>query len=142
MRTIALILLAFALAAPARAQQALEAELHKTPDCDCCEGHAAYLPRNGIKVTVIEEQDLSAFKKAHGVSPEFEGCHSILLNGYVIEGHVPITPIRKLLREKPAITGISLPGMPLGAPGMYGNKERPFVIYEIKDGENKVFATE
>lgn len=74
--------------------------------------------------------------------PEFEGCHTILLGGYVIEGHIPITPIRRLLRERPAIKGISLPGMPLGAPGMYGNKEGPFVIYEITEGEKRVYSTE
>ena len=60
----------------------------------------------------------------------------------MIEGHVGINPIRKLLRERPAIKGISLPGMPLGSPGMGGNKEGPFVIYEITEGERKEFARE
>jgi hypothetical protein len=131
------------LAASARAEDApLEGTLYKSPDCTCCEGHAAYLKRNGIRVKVIEAKDISAIKKQYGVPPELEGCHTILLGGYVIEGHMPINPIRKLLRERPHITGISLPGMPTGAPGMYGPKEKPFVIYEIADGEKKVFSTE
>ncbi len=143
MRLLALILLTLALAQPARAaEEPKQATLYKSPDCTCCEGHAAYLKRNGIRVKVIETPDLAGVKKLHGVRPEFEGCHTILLEGYVIEGHVGINPIRKLLRERPAIKGISLPGMPLGSPGMGGNKEGPFVIYEITEGERKVFARE
>jgi hypothetical protein len=143
MKLPALLFLSFVLALPARAAEEPKlATLYKSPDCTCCEGHAAYLKRNGIKVAIIETPDLPAVKKLHGVRPEFEGCHTILLDGYVIEGHVGINPIRKLLRERPAIKGISLPGMPLGSPGMGGIKERPFVIYEITDGEKKVFATE
>jgi hypothetical protein len=127
----------------ARAEDApLEGTLYKSPDCTCCEGHAAYLKRNGIRVNVIEAKDISAIKKQYGVPPELEGCHTILLGGYVSEGHMPIRSIRKLLRERPQIKGISLPGMPTGAPGMYGPKEKPFVIYEIADGEKKVFSTE
>lgn len=129
-------------AASARAEDALEGTLYKSPDCTCCEGHAAYLKRNGIRMNVIEAADISAIKKQYGVPPDLEGCHTILLGGYVIEGHMPIRSIRKLLRERPAIKGISLPGMPTGAPGMYGPKEKPFVIYEIADGEKKVFSTE
>jgi hypothetical protein len=126
-----------------RAEQApQQATLYKSPDCTCCEGHAAYLKRNGIQVSIIETPDLPSIKKTNGVPAELEGCHTILLDGYVIEGHMPINPIRKLLRERPAIKGISLPGMPLGAPGMSGPKEGPFVIYEIGDGEKRVFATE
>jgi len=119
-----------------------EGTLFKSPDCTCCEGHARYLKRNGIQVTVVESPDLSALKKEHGVPVELEGCHTILLGGYVIEGHIPINTIRKLLRERPPIKGISLPGMPSGAPGMYGPKEGPFVIYEIREGERRVYATE
>ena len=143
MRLLSLVVLTLVLALPARAaEQPKQATLYKSPDCTCCEGHAAYLKRNGIRVTIIETPDLAGLKQAHGVKPEFEGCHTILLEGYVIEGHVGINPIRKLLRERPAIKGISLPGMPLGAPGMSGTKEGPFVIYEISEGEKKVFARE
>ena len=123
-------------------QELLQGTLYKSPDCTCCEGHAQYLKRNSIRVSVIETPDLSSVKKEHGVPVELEGCHTILLDGYVIEGHVTINSIRKLLRERPAIKGISLPGMPLGAPGMGGSKEGPFVVYEIREGEKRVFSTE
>lgn len=127
----------------ARAEQApLQGTLIKSPDCTCCEGHAKYLRRNGIQLSIVENPDLSAVKKEHGVPPELEGCHTILLDGYVIEGHISIGNIRKLLRERPAIKGISLPGMPAGAPGMSGTKEGSFVIYEIREGERRVYATE
>jgi len=143
MRFFGAAILALTFTFSAAAQDApKQATLYKSPDCTCCEGHARYLKRNGIPVTIIEAPDLSAVKKAHGVTPEFEGCHTILLDGYVIEGHVPINTIRKLLRERPQIKGISLPGMPLGAPGMYGSKEGPLVIYEITDGERRVYSTE
>ena len=142
MRLPGAILLAFALVLPAAAEEPKQATLYKSPDCTCCEGHVAYLKRNGIQVKIIETPDLASVKQAHGVRPEFEGCHTILLEGYVIEGHVGINPIRKLLRERPAIKGISLPGMPLGSPGMTGTKEDPFVINEITEGEKKVFARE
>lgn len=136
-------LVCIGFAARAEAEDApLQGTLYKSPDCTCCEGHATYLKRNGIRVNVIEAVDISAIKKEHGVPPELEGCHTILLGGYVIEGHMPIGSIRKLLRERPAIKGISLPGMPTGAPGMYGPKEKQFVIYQIRDGEKKVFSTE
>jgi hypothetical protein len=142
MRLPLAMILILSLAFPVAAESLREGTLYKSPHCTCCDGHAAYLQRNGIHLKIVETDDLSAIKKMHGVSPEFEGCHTILLEGYVIEGHVPITPIRRLLRERPAIRGISLPGMPLGSPGMSGNKERPFVIYEISAGEKRVYSTE
>jgi hypothetical protein len=142
MRSFGFALLIFVFIVPAWADPLLEGTLYKSPDCTCCEGHAAYLKRNGIRVKVIEAPNLTEIKKEHGVPPELEGCHTILLGGYVIEGHISSKTIRKLLRERPAIKGISLPGMPLGAPGMYGNKEGPFVIYEIKEGEKRVYWTE
>jgi len=133
---------ALALAMPARAaEEPKQATFYKSPDCTCCAGHAAYLKRNGIRVNIIETQDISSVKKANGVRPELQSCHTVVLDGYVIEGHMPIGAIRKLLSERPAIKGIALPGMPFGSPGMGGMKERPFVIYEISD-EKRVFATE
>ena len=133
---------AVALAMPARAaEEPKQATFYKSPDCTCCAGHAAYLKRNGIQVNIIETQDITSVKKANGVRPELQSCHTVVLDGYVIEGHMPIGAIRKLLSERPAIKGIALPGMPFGSPGMGGMKERPFVIYEISD-EKRVFATE
>ena len=132
-----------ALALPAgAAEEPKQATFYKSPDCTCCAGHAAYLKRNGIQVKIIETPDLAEVKKRHGVRPELQSCHTIVLDSYVIEGHMPIGAIRKLLSERPAIKGIALPGMPFGSPGMGGMKERPFVIYEITENEKRVFATE
>ena len=93
-------------------------------------------------MTIVQTKNLSLIKKKYGVPQEFEGCHTILIGGYVVEGHVPASIIGKLLKERPAIRGISLPGMPQGSPGMTGVKSGPFEIYEISDGPPKIYAKE
>jgi hypothetical protein len=101
------------------------------------------LRQNGFEVTVKATDDLPLIKRKYGVAEHLEGCHTTLIDGYVIEGHVPVVAINRLLDERPTITGISLPGMPAGSPGMMGDKAEPFVIYEItKDGSERMFATE
>lgn len=117
-----------------------EATLYKRPFCACCDGHARHLRANGYKVTIVQTKNLSLIKKKHGVPQEFEGCHTIVIDGYVVEGHVPASIIGKLLKQRPAIRGISLPGMPEGSPGMTGVKSAPFEIYEISDGAPKIYA--
>jgi hypothetical protein len=124
------------------AQEQREATLYKQPSCGCCEGHADYLRAHGYKVTVVETENMSVIKKKYGVPQELEGCHTIVIGGYVVEGHVPASIIGKLLKERPAVRGISLPGMPDGSPGMSGTKKEPFVVYELSAGSGKVFATE
>jgi hypothetical protein len=119
-----------------------QATLYKNPQCDCCEGYAAYLRRNGYAVKVIPTNDLSLIKREHGVPEELDGCHTTLVEDYVVEGHVPVATLDRLLKEKPSIKGISLPGMPMGSPGMNGTKTAPFTIYAIKDGERQVYAVE
>ena len=79
--------------------------------------------------------------RQNGVPEKLAGCHTMLIGGYVVEGHVPVGAINKLLAERPVIRGISLPGMPEGSPGMTGTKTEPFTIYEISD-ETKVYAVE
>jgi hypothetical protein len=76
------------------------------------------------------------------VPEPLQGCHTLLIDGYVVEGHVPVAAVKRLLAERPAIRGISLPGMPAGSPGMNGEKTEPFTVYEIGDGAPKVFARE
>lgn len=122
---------AAAAAAPAFAQDARRATLYKNPQCGCCEDYAKYLRDHGYKVDVIPTHDLDAIKTKHGVPETLNGCHTTLLDGYVVEGHVPVGTIERLLRERPRIVGVSLPGMPQGSPGMSGRKDAPFTIYEI-----------
>jgi hypothetical protein len=127
----------------AHAQGARDAVLYKNPQCGCCQDHAAYLRRNGYRVKEIATHDLDGLRRQHGVPDLLYGCHMILVGGYVVEGHVAAPIIDRLLRERPKIRGISLPGMPAGSPGMTGTKTEPFKIYEIAErasGEPRVYA--
>jgi hypothetical protein len=139
---------AFALAAlalpfgPRNAWAAIPATLYKSPDCGCCEGYAKYLAANGFAVKEIASHDLPLMRNEHGIPEPLVGCHMTFIDKYIVEGHVPINAVRKLLKNRPDIKGISLPGMPDGSPGMTGRKKEPFVIYEIAAGEPKIFARE
>jgi hypothetical protein len=125
-----------ALAAPTHAV------LYKDPQCGCCEGYATYLKQNGFTVEVKPTMDLTEISRNAGVPTELQGCHTMFVEGYVVDGHVPVNVIRKLIRERPAIAGITLPGMPEGSPGMTGKKREPFVIYEVyKDGKKPTVYT-
>jgi hypothetical protein len=127
----------------ARAAAPIQATLYKNPQCSCCEGYAQYLEKNGFKVDVKPTNDLAEISRNAGVPEDLEGCHTMFVGGYVVDGHVPVDVIRKLLAEKPAIAGITLPGMPSGSPGMTGPKTETWTIYAVtKDGEPpKVFTT-
>lgn len=129
--------------APALAQ-ALHGTLYKDQNCPCCEGHAEYLERNGVEVEIKPVEDIAAISKRAGIPPDYQGCHTLMLDGYAIEGHVSIDIIQKLLKEHPAdVVGISLPGMPTGVPGMSGPYDGPYEVYAIKkDGSTSVFATQ
>lgn len=128
---------------PAMAET-IQATLYKDPQCGCCEGYVAYLRKNGFAIDVKPTNDLAQISRKAGVPEDMQGCHTMFVEGYVVDGHVPITTVRKLLSERPAIAGITLPGMPLGSPGMGGEKEGPFTIYAItKDGkEPGIYTTE
>lgn len=113
---------------------ALMAEVHLSPTCTCCTEYVAYLRRQGWKVEVVEEADIAAFQAERGVPEAARGCHSTLVAGYVVEGHVPLAALERLLAERPAIDGIGLPGMPLGSPGMGGTASGPFAVVAFDEG--------
>jgi len=116
--------------------------LYKNPQCECCEGYASYLGNHGFQVKVIPTNDLTVMGEKYGIpGGPLQPCHISLIGGYVVGGHVPIEVVDRLLSEKPQITGISLPGMPEGTPGMPGTKPSPLTIYEITKGPPKVYAT-
>jgi hypothetical protein len=141
MRTILrAVVIAFVLSGSANA--ATQAVLHKNPNCGCCDEYAKELEKHGYQVTLEDTTDLKSVRMAAGVPEQLAGCHTMIIGDYVIEGLVPVNIVDRLLREKPPIRGISLPGMPVGAPGMPGPKEGTFQIYEIKDGEQKIYAVE
>jgi hypothetical protein len=116
--------------------------LYKNPECDCCEGYAAYLRKHGFTVKVKASNDLAEISRKAGIPPELEGCHTAFIGDYVVDGHVPIEVIKKLLAEHPQIKGITLPGMPAGSPGMTGSKSGPFTIYAVgQNGKASVYMT-
>ncbi len=126
-----------------RAQAApVAVTLYKNPDCGCCEGYADYLRAHGFKVTVKATNDLAEISAKAGIPSELEGCHTAFIENYVVDGHVPVEAIDKLLAQRPAIKGITLPGMPEGAPGMSGTKAGPLTVYAVgRDGKVTTFMT-
>lgn len=135
---IAALLTAVALPWPALADT-IHATLYKNPQCGCCENYAAYLRQNGFDVEVKPTNDLAQISSEAGVPLEYEGCHTTFIEGYVVDGHVPIKAIETLLKEKPAIAGITLPGMPIGSPGMGDDNTKTFTVYAVtKDGAKPV----
>ena len=145
-RTLSLALAAFVMtgAAAAHAQDAIKATLYKNPQCSCCESYADYLRSNGFDVTVKPTNDLATISHNAGVPEQLEGCHTMFVDGYVVDGHVPVDIVRRLLTERPKIAGITLPGMPAGSPGMVGKKTEPFVVYALPNdgGAPTVYAKE
>ncbi|WP_148716612.1 DUF411 domain-containing protein [Chitinolyticbacter meiyuanensis] len=115
--------------------QAAPAKLYKSASCGCCGEYVNYLNANGIRPAVENREDMDAIKRQHG-SDVAASCHTLLIGGYTVEGHVPVTAIRKLLKEKPAIRGISAPGMPLDSPGMGEHKSGTLPVVAIgRDGK-------
>lgn len=106
----------------------------KDPTCACCEGYIAYLKKEGFDVKVVNTNDLLSIKEKYKIPPNFQSCHTAIIDNYFIEGHVPVEAINKLLREKPNVDGISLPEMPPGSPGMGGEKKGLFEIYSLIEG--------
>ena len=116
-------------------------EVFKTASCGCCYGYVLFLEEEKFKVKQTDMRSLHLIKKKYNIPLEMQSCHTTVLGKYFIEGHVPIEAINKLLKEKPDIDGIALPGMPIGTPGMPGEKEEPYIIYQLVDGKSSVFMT-
>ena len=116
-------------------------EVFKTPSCGCCYGYVLFLEEEKFKVKQTDMRSLHAIKIKYNIPLEMQSCHTTILGKYFIEGHVPIEAINKLLKEQPDIDGIALPGMPIGTPGMPGEKEEPYIIYQLVDGKFSVFMT-
>lgn len=122
--------------------QSREVTLLKNPGCQCCDGYADYLRHNGFSVTVKATHDLAQMSRAAGIPDAFQGCHLSQIDGYLVSGHVPVETVNRLLSERPDIPGITLPGMPMGSPGMSGVKTEPFTIYEIGGKAPEIYAVE
>lgn len=117
--------------------------VYKSPTCECCRKWVEHLRTDGFRVVAHDVKDLAPVKTRHGITPELESCHTALVDGYVIEGHVPVDVIRRALKERPRVTGLAVAGMPAGSPGMEmagGYSERYNVVSFDKSGKTKVYA--
>jgi hypothetical protein len=135
MRFLPAFLVTLALALPAAAMPATQAPVtvYKSPTCGCCGGWADALREKGYTVVEKAVEDLSPVKRHFKVPDDMQSCHTALIDGYVVEGHVPLEAVEKLLAERPKVRGISLPGMPIGTPGMPGPKTETWTVYTLED---------
>jgi hypothetical protein len=119
---------------------ALTITVYHSPTCGCCKKWVEYLKTDGFTVKSIEQEDLTDIKVELGVVPKLRSCHTAVIAGYVIEGHVPSADIRRLLSEKPKVTGLAAPGMPSSAPGMDTGKDPYEVLAFDGKGVTTVWA--
>ena len=116
--------------------------VHKTPSCGCCEDYIGQLEARGYEVETVDTDDISGIKAEFGIPDDLWSCHTAVVDGYFIEGHMPFEAVEALLQEQPDIAGIALAGMPLGSPGMPGEKDGPFVVQAVnRDGGTFEFGT-
>lgn len=122
-----------------------EMVVYRSPACGCCSDWVAYVEEHGYTATVVEDtQNLTAFKAKHHVPPTMQSCHTAVVDGYIIEGHVPVEDIERLLTERPDVAGIAVPGMPVGSPGMEveGVPPQPFEVVTFDAaGNTEVYST-
>jgi hypothetical protein len=124
-------------------QQRPKISVYKDPTCGCCANWVAHLRSHGFEPTATDVTDLAALKTKYGVAPSLRSCHTALVDGYVIEGHVPAADIQRLLKEKPKVLGLTVPGMPVGSPGMEGtNGQRYDVLTFDASGRTAVYSTQ
>lgn len=117
-----------ALSLPVRAQALPTIVVSKDPGCGCCGAWAGHLALAGYDVKIVNTNDIQAIKTSLGVPEDLAACHTAQVEGYVIEGHVPVAAIERLLAEKPVATGIAVAGMPAGSPGMEGGEPQ---LYDV-----------
>lgn len=115
-------------AAPSAAPQLASMTVYRDPSCGCCEAWAEIARKAGYQVKLIDHPDMPAIKRQHGVPDELLSCHTTVVGGYAVEGHVPLEDVNRLVAERPQLKGIAVAGMPLGSPGM-----------EVPDGTREPF---
>jgi len=115
--------------------------VYKNPQCGCCNKWISYLKKNNYNVTEKNTRDVLAEKKRLGVPEKLAACHTAVIDGYVVEGHVTDRDIKRLLLFRPKIKGIAVPGMPIGTPGMEGSSKEPYSVMSFdKEGNIKTFV--
>ena len=148
--TVAFVFLSVApAAADEHSKSAVESEadviqvkMHKNPGCGCCDIWADHLREHGFEVSVQEDPKIFSLKDQKGIPAPLHSCHTALIDGYFVEGHVPAKDILSLLKLRPEnVTGLAVPGMPLGSPGMEHPRPQNFnTIALLSDGNAYVFA--
>lgn len=106
----------------------------ETPTCACCGKWVEHLRANGFAVKVQEVNDTAGYERQYRVPRTMESCHTAVVNGYTIEGHVPAADIKRLLNEKPKAVGLAVPGMPVGSPGMEAAHSEAFSVFVFDEG--------
>lgn len=127
------------------AQTRPQVEVWKDPNCGCCKDWVVHMEANGFDVKVHDSGNTAARKRL-GVPDKLGSCHTALVGGYAIEGHVPAREVHRLLKERPAAVGLSVPGMPVGSPGMdgkiYGDRKDPYdVVLISRNGGTRVYQS-
>ena len=118
-----------------------EITVYKSATCGCCKNWVSHLENNGFDVNAHNRNDMPSIKKQYGVAPQQQSCHTAIINGYVIEGHVPAADIKRLLTEKPDIKGLTVPGMVMGSPGMEGPRKDAYNVLAIdRQGNTSVYS--
>jgi hypothetical protein len=117
--------------------------VHRSPTCTCCGKWLAHLKQNNFNIKDVVTNDVQAIKDKYGVTQELASCHTAIVNGYVIEGHVPANDIKTLLKTKPKVVGLAVPGMVNGSPGMeMGDKKDPYKVLSFDhEKQVKVFSS-
>ena len=135
------VLVSLAFGAAAFAADLPKVELYKSPECGCCGKWAEHLKQQGFDVTTHSVYNVSPERKRLGVPDTVSSCHTAVVGGYVIEGHVPAADIKRLLAEKPKALGLAAPGMPKGSPGMESSISVPYDVVLVQaDGSARAFA--
>lgn len=128
----------------ARAGTKLSVEVYKNPGCGCCKDWIAHLQQNGFSVIAHDVTDTAPYRARYGVPKDLASCHTGVIEGYALEGHVPASEIRRMLAERPQARGLSVPGMPVGTPGMEveGTRRDAFdVVLFADDGSRKIYRS-
>lgn len=126
---------------PSQAESLPDVTVYKSPYCGCCTAWSTHLRESGFRVKEIKHDDMDSIKRMLGVPQPLESCHTAMVDGYVIEGHVPASDIKRLLAERPKSRGLSTPGMPIGSPGMeQGDHKEPYAVIQFGQGEMTVFS--
>ena len=127
--SLAIMLVGFTTISQANADEHNLITVYKTPYCGCCGGWAKAVAKAGFSIKVIDLEDLEDIKKQSSVTDELAGCHTAIFGDYILEGHVPLEAIDKLMSEKPDIRRIAAPGMPAGSLGMGYDKDAKYNVY-------------